>query len=216
MKVIVVGLGNLGTGVSKQLNKKGHKVIAIDLLPEKKKMLGEQFKGMFLTGSGMHKHVLEEADILTADALVACTQSDEINAVLARVAKNIYSVPKVVARLYDARKAQIYEHLGIQVISPSNWGIERVSELLTVHQLDSVYTMGNGHVNLVRIEVPVLLVGRNVKDISREGELNVVSITRNNKTFIPTLGSVLQEEDSLYLSVGDTAKEYLKSMFGIG
>jgi trk system potassium uptake protein TrkA len=215
MKVIIVGLGRMGTGLSLNLMKKGHQVTVIDTDAEAFERLGKDFQGARIQGFGFDREVLNKAKIDKVDAVVACTESDEINAVVARVAKNIYRVPRVVARLYDARKAEIYRRLGIQTISTTSWGIERATEILTYNQLDSVYEMGNGKVNIVRIEIPALLVGRKVQELTIIGEINVISVSRANKTFIPTLGTILEAEDILYLTVNYTATDKLKSMLGL-
>jgi len=215
MKVIIVGLGRMGSGLSLNLVKKGHQVTVIDTNPEAFEILGKDFTGLKIIGFGFDRDILNKARIDQVDAIVACTESDEINAVIARVARNIYRVPRVIARLYDSRKADIYHRLGIQTISTTSWGIERATEILTYSRLDSVYEMGNGNVNLVRIEVPSLLVGHAVNDITVIGEINVVSISRNNKTFIPTLGTIFEAEDNLYISVIFSSTDKLKSMFDL-
>jgi trk system potassium uptake protein TrkA len=215
MKIIVVGLGNLGTGVSLKLDKKGHNIIAIDTDAEKENQLSKHYKGKFLSGSGLDKNILEKAGIQYSDAVVVSTKSDEVNAVIARVAKKVYRVPTVIARVYDVRKAYIYKKLGIRIISVTPWGIERVTEILTFYQFDSVYTMGDGNINLIRTGIPPQLSGKKVQEITILGELNVVSITRGNHTFIPTLGTVLKMDDLLYLSVSDNVSEDLESMFGV-
>ncbi|WP_238882853.1 TrkA family potassium uptake protein [Clostridium sp. YIM B02551] len=216
MKVIVVGLGRMGTGLSLNLVKKGHQVTVIDSNPEVFNGLGKDFKGTKIVGFGFDRDVLTKAQIDKVDAVVSCTTSDEINAVIARIARNIYKVPRVVARLYDSRSADIYHRLGIQAVSTTTWGIERATEMLTYNQLDSVYEMGNGHVNLVRIEIPSLLVGHTVNELTVIGEIQIVSISRNNKTFIPTRGTVFEAEDVIYMSVISSAINKLKSMLGIG
>ena len=215
MKVIVVGLGRMGTGLSLNLVKKGHQVTVIDSSPEAFNGLGKDFKGTKIVGFGFDRDVLNKAQIDKVDAVVSCTTSDEINAVIARIARNIYRVPRVVARLYDSRSADIYHRLGIQAVSTTTWGIERATEMLTYNQLDSVYEMGNGHVNLVRIEIPSLLVGHTVHELIVIGEIQIVSISRNNKTFIPTRGTVFEAEDVIYISVIASAINKLKSMLAI-
>ena len=215
MKVIVIGLGRMGTGLSLNLEKKGHSVTVIDNDVEAFHRLGENFKGNQVLGFGFDRDTLASAKIEQADAVVSCTQSDEVNAVIARIAKNIYRVPKVIARLYDTRKADIYRRLGIQTISTTSWGIERATEVLTYQQLDSVYDIGNGNVNLVRIEVPPMLVGHTVREITVIGEFHVVSISRNGKTFIPTSGTILEAEDVLYMSVIYSSANKLKSILDL-
>lgn len=215
MKVIVVGLGRMGTGVALNLVKKGHQVIAIDSDSEAFVGLGKKFSGLKVTGIGFDRDVLKEALIEEVDALVSCTASDEANAVIARIAKNIYHVPRVIARLYDPRKATLYHRLGIQTISATTWGIERATESLLFNQLDTVYEIGQGSVDLVRIEVPHLLVGKMVNDITVIGEIQVVSLSRNNKTFIPTSGTIFEAEDILFLVITLSATDKLKSMLDL-
>lgn len=215
MKVIIVGLGRMGRGLSLNLVKKGHQVTVIDSNPEAFDALGKNFNGSKVLGIGFDRDVLSKARIDKVDAVVACTSSDAANVVIARIAKNIYRVPRVIARLYDPRKADIYHRLGIQTISTTTWGVERATEILTYNHLDSVYEMGNGNVNLVRIEVPALLVGHTVNEITAIGEIIVVSISRNNKTFIPTAGTILEAEDILYVSVIASATDKLKAMLDL-
>lgn len=215
MKVIIVGLGRMGKGLALNLEKKGHLVTAIDYKQEAFDDLGSGFKGPRIVGFGFDRDVLSKAKINQVDAIVSCTESDEVNAVIARVAKNVYRVPRVIARLYDPRKADIYHRLGIQTISTTTWGIERATEIITFNRLDSVFEMGNGNVNLVRIEVPALLVGHTVDEITTLGEIHVVSISRSNKTFIPASGTILEADDILYISVISSATSKLKSMLDL-
>lgn len=215
MKVIIVGIGRMGTGLSLKLIKKGHQVTVIDSNPEVFEALGDDFKGEKVVGFGFDRDVLTQAEIDKADAVVSCTKSDEVNAVIARIAKNIYKVPRVIARLYDPGKAEIYRRLGIQTISTTTWGIDRASELLTYNQLDSVYEVGNGNVNLLLTEIPALLVGHTVNEITSIGEINIVAINRENKTLIPTLGTIFEDGDVMYISVINSATDKLKSMLGL-
>ena len=215
MKVIIVGCGRMGSGLSLNLVKKGHHVTVIDSNPEAFETLGNDFTGLKVVGIGFDRDILVKARIEQVDAVVSCTASDEANAVIARIARNVYRVPRVVARLYDPIKADIYHRLGIQTISTTTWGIERATEMLTYSRLDSVYEMGNGNVNLVRIEVPPLLVGHTVYELIVIGEIHVVSISRNNKTFIPTTGTIIEAEDVLYITVIVSANDKLKSMLDI-
>ncbi len=215
MKVIIIGSGRMGTGLAQSLARKGHQVTVIDNNEEAFKYLGKNFAGTKILGMGFDRDVLNKARIDQVDGIVACTSSDEVNALIARIARNVYRVPHVIARLYDPRKAEIYHRLGIQTISTTHWGIERATEMLTYSQFDSVYEIGNGSVNLVRIEVPPLLVGHIVNDLIVLGEIQVVSISRHNKTFIPTAGSVFESGDVLYISVAASANDKLRAMLDL-
>ena len=215
MKVIIIGLGRMGTGLALNLIKKKYQVIVIDSNPDSFESLGSNFTGEKIVGVGFDKDVLTKASIAKADAVVCCTQSDETNAVIARIARTIYKVPHVISRLYDSQKANLYHRLGIQTITTTTWGIERATEFLTYQSLDSVYEIGSGHVNLVRIELPPLLVGQRVNDLTVLGEYSIVSISRNNKTFLPTMGTVLEKEDILYFCVLTSAADKLRGRLGL-
>lgn len=215
MKAIIVGCGKLGSGLAQSLIRKGHKVTVIDSDPEAFKLLGNDFKGETIEGVGFDRDILEKAQIRFTDAIVACSKSDEANALIGRVARNVYKVPHVISRLYDPRKAEIYRSLGIQTISTTTWGVQRAIEMLSYDRLDSVFSIGDSSVELIRIETPILLVGRTVNELTVLGEIQVVAISRANKTFLPTMGTVLQKHDVIYIAVLATSAKRLKSLLGM-
>ena len=215
MKVIIVGCGKLGSGLALNLIHKGHKVTVIDNNPESFELLGKDFSGETILGVGFDRTILEKAKIRSADAIISCSKSDDANALIGRIAKNIYKVPRVISRLYDPRRAEIYRTLGIQTISTTTWGILRATEMLSYNQLDCVLTIGDSNVELVRIDTPALLVGKTVDELTAIGEIHVVAISRNNKTFMPTRGTVLQKHDVIYLSVLTSSIKRLKSILGL-
>ena len=215
MKVIIVGCGKLGAGLARNLIKKGHKVTVIDKEKESFNLLGKDFMGETIVGIGFDKDILEKAQIRMTDAIVACSKSDEANALIGRLAKNYYQVPRVISRLYDPRKAEIYRTLGIQTISTTTWGVIRATEMLSYNQLDSVLSIGDSNVELIRVEVPALMVGKTVNELTAIGEFQVVAISRANKTFLPTFGTALQAHDVIYIAVLTSAAKRLKSMLGM-
>lgn len=215
MKVIIVGCGKLGSGLAQSLIKKGHNITVIDSSPEAFDLLGKDFKGKTIVGIGFDRGVLEEAQINLADAIIACSKSDETNALIGRIARNIYKVPRVISRLYDPRRAEIYRSLGIQTISTTTWGIERATEMLSYSQFDNVLSIGDNNIEIIRIETPVLLEGRTVNELTVIGEIQVVAINRKNKTFMPTSGTILQKDDVIYISVLATSINRFKALLGI-
>jgi trk system potassium uptake protein TrkA len=215
MKVIIVGCGKLGSGLARSLIQKGHTVTVIDSNPEAFEMLGKDFKGETIVGIGFDRDILEQAQIQLADAIVASSKSDETNALIGRIARNVYKVPRVISRLYDPRKAEIYRTLGIQTISTTTWGIQRTIEMLSYGQLDSVLTLGDSNVELIRIETPALLIGRTVNELTIYGEIQVVAISRENKSFLPTMGTALHKHDIIYIAALSTSAKKLKSMLGM-
>lgn len=215
MKIIIVGLGRMGTELALQLSKQGHSIVAIDSNPEVFKKLGANFSGQTVAGIGFDKAVLEKAGIDRADGLVACTSTDEANVVIARIAKNHYRVPRVIARSYDIRKADIYRRLGIRTISTTSWGVSRTMQILTYDLFDAVYEFGSGRTNLIQIDTPPMLVGREVREITSAGEIHVTAITRDNKTFLPAFGTKLEQGDIIYITVINSARETLRKMLGM-
>lgn len=215
MKVIVVGCGKMGSGLALELVKKGHTVTVVGNSTDEFTLLGKGFKGETIVGVAFDKQILEQAGIERADAIVACTKSDETNALIGRIARNNYRVPRVISRLYDPRKAEIYRTLGIQTISATEWGVKHAIELLSYDQLDVVAGLGNGGVDVVRVEVAELLVGKKIVDITAAGEFSVCALSRQNQTFIPTLGTVLQKGDVVYCNVLVSSVKQFKHVLGL-
>ena len=215
MNIIVVGMGRMGTSLAHKLDRQGYDVCAIDQEPERLEALRESFGGRTVEGIGFDRKVLEAAGIDRASAVIACTSSDETNIVVARISRQTYRVPRVIARLYEISNAETYRRLGIQSISTTEWGVRRVSEPLTFNELDDVVELGTGGVRLVRADVPALLEGSTVREITAVGEVSIVSVSHDNETFIPTQGTVLQHGDIIYASVASSAAGKFRTMLGL-
>jgi trk system potassium uptake protein len=215
MKIIVMGCGRVGSQVSLVLSGHGHDVTVIDHDNNAENRLGTKFKGKLLSGLGFDRNILIEAGIEQCDAFAAVSASDNANIVAARIARNIFKVPRVIARLYDPRRAEIYQKLGLMTISTTTWGAERIFELITHADLDVLYTFGRGEVAMISQEISSLLDGRTPKDITIPGEINLVSVTRNDKAFIPSPGTTFKEGDIVHLAVLSTSMPRLEEMFGL-
>jgi len=216
MKVIVMGCGRVGEQASRLLADEGHTVVVVDYDAAALARLGPQFKGQTVCGIGFDRNVLLQAGIEQADGFVATSSSDNANVIAARIARQFFRVPKVVARLYDPRRAEIYRRLGLVTISSTTWGAERIRELLAHGELDAVVTFGSGEVALVAIEAPPALVGRRVQDVSVPTEINVVAITRDGQAAIPTQGTEFRAGDLIHLAVLASAMERLEALLGLG
>jgi len=215
MKVIIMGCGRVGEQLSFLLLNEGHLVTVIDSDPLALDRLGPNFKGQKIHGVGFDQDILISAGIENADAFAATSSSDNANIVAARIARNHFRVPRVVARLYDPRRAEIYQRLGLLTISSTTWGAERIRELLTHSDLDPVLTYGSGEVCLLTFEVPYPLIGKMVKHLAVPGESHVMAITRQGHAFIPVGGSELQQGDLLHLVVLASGMERVKQFLGL-
>lgn len=212
MKFIIIGCGRVGAGLARTLSQRGHAVIVVDKDPLAVTGIGSAFKGQTVIGSGFDRDVLLQVGIERADGLAAVTGSDEANAVIARLARQVFRVPRVIARLYDPRKAEVYRRLGLQTINPVTWGIHRIAELLCYARLEPIVSLGSGDVDLVETEISPLLVGRTVNEVTIPGEVHVTAISRGGKTFLPTLGTTFQEGDLLHVAVLATSANRLDAL----
>jgi trk system potassium uptake protein len=215
MKVIVMGCGRMGEKVAWTLSEAGHTVVVIDADAKLLAHLGTDFPGQRVQGVGFDRKVLIQAGIETADAFAATSPSDNMNIVASRIAREIFHVPRVVARLYDPRRAEIYRRLGLVTMSMIDWGAERIVELLTHANMDPILSLGKGEVILTSIELPPTLAGRRVRDLLVPGEINVVAIVRDGEALMPGLGTEVRPGDCIYLCVHSEAMDRLEVMFGL-
>lgn len=216
MRIIVMGCGRVGIMVSRLMASEGHDVIVIDKNPKALEELGPDFKGRKVTGIGFDREVLIEAGIQQADAFAATSSSDNANIIAARIARSVFHVPRVVARLFDPRRAEIYKRLGLPTISSTSLGAERIRELIAHAELDPVITFGDGEVCLLAIETPRRLVGQMVKHLTVTGEISVTAITRHGHAFIPHTGTEFRAGDLLHLTILSSSMERFKDMIGLG
>jgi trk system potassium uptake protein TrkA len=215
MKIIIMGCGRVGSQVSWLLLSQGHEVTVIDHDANALAKLGSDFKGKVVRGLGFDRDTLLKADIEQAEGFVAASSSDNANIVAARIARNIFHVPRVVARLYDPLRAEVYQRLGLTTISTTGWGAERIVEVITHTDLDVLHIFRDGGTTLVRVEVPMRLSGHNVYQMSIPGEVMVIAITRDEQTFIPVSGTEFQEGDIVHIAVIPSAMARLEEMLGI-
>jgi trk system potassium uptake protein TrkA len=215
MRIIIIGCGRMGAGLALTMSQRGHAVAVVDKDPTSFERLGPSFKGEAIEGIGFDRQVLLAAQIERADGLAALTASDDVNVVIGRVASQVFHVPRVVARLYDPLKANIYRRLGLHIISPTIWGINQVADVLCYSPLDTILNLGSGEVNIITTEIPDLLVGQMVKELTVRGEIHVVAISRAGKPFLPTLGTEFRQGDIVYLVVLATSADRLKTLLGL-
>lgn len=216
MHVIVMGCGRVGAGLAGRLDAEGHSVCVIDKNPKARYALSKGFSGRFLVGIGFSRRVLEEAGVERADAFMAVTSGDNSNIVGARTAKEDFRVPKVVARIYDPRRADIYRELGIATVASVRWTTNEVYQLLFHRDLETEATFGNGETRLVRSGVPDYLAGRRVTEFNVESEISVVEVTRGGRSLLPGPGATLEAGDLVSFAVASTSLARLRGFLDRG
>jgi trk system potassium uptake protein TrkA len=211
VRVVVVGCGRVGAGLAGSLATAGEVVAVIDKDPKAFERLGEEFTGQTVEGIGFDRDVLELAGVARADAMIAVTGGDNSNVVAARVAREAYRVPRVIARIHDPRRAALYEELGIVTVSSTDWALRKIRDYLEHRTLKEESAFGRGEVSLLRLELPQHLADRAVADVEGDG-LRVVSVTRRGGAFVPGQGTVLAEGDVVRLAVGADGRERLDTL----
>jgi trk system potassium uptake protein TrkA len=215
MKIIIMGCGRVGSQVSWLLLSQGHEVTVIDHDANALAKLGTDFNGKVVRGLGFDRNTLVEAGIEHTEGFVAASSSDNANIVAARIARNIFHVPRVVARLYDPLRAEVYQRLGLTTISTTSWGAERIVEVITHTDLDVLHIFRDGGTSLVRVEIPMRLRGHQVNQMNIPGEVMVIAVTREEQTFIPVSGTEFHERDIVHIAVIPSAMARLEEMLGI-
>lgn len=215
MKIMIIGCGRQGAELAKTLSLNGCEVTVVDNDQTTFERLGSSFGGRVILGNGIDHDVLVHGGIEEADGMAAVTASDEVNIVTARLARQVFKVPRVVARVHDPLKAEIYQRLGLMTVTPVMLGTQRFTELLTFSPLEPIKRLGNGEVSIIEIELPPGLVGRTVNELTVPGEIQVMAITRGNKTDIPVSGAVFQERDIIHMAVESSSTNRLKALLGM-
>ncbi|MEI2691155.1 MAG: TrkA family potassium uptake protein [Anaerolineae bacterium] len=200
MNVIVVGCGRVGAELAHRLFINGHRVCVIDHSQDAFRNLPPDFRGRTLEGDVLSEAVLHRADIAHADALAAVTNCNSLNGVIGRVASHIYHVPHVALRNYDTRWRQLVDAFGLNVVSPSSWGAQRLEELLEGGSVHPLISAGSGEVEICDLIVPASWDGRTVQDLAQCGSCVVAAVTRGGRGMLPTPEMHLQVGDMVHVS----------------
>ena len=198
--VVIVGCGRVGSTLGRELVVAGHTVAVIDRKSEAFSRLGESFTGQKITGIGFDRDVLIEAGIEKAGALAAVTNGDNSNILIARVAREEFGIERVVARIYDPKRAEIYERLGIATVATVKWTSERILRRILPELPAVEWTDPSAKVVLVERELPKALVGSRVLSLD-SATARIVSVRRLGAAMIPTADTVVQEGDVAYVAV---------------
>lgn len=214
MHVVIAGCGRVGSDLTVSLSKQGHTVSVIDKNPQAFERLPPGFEGQTLVGISFDREILEAAGIKEAGAFVAVTNGDNSNIVSARVAREHYNIERVVARIYDPRRAEIYRRLGIPTVATVQWASAEIYDQLFHGIEHTELAIGDGEMVLLRLEIPSVLAGTPVSTLSEPEQALVVAIDRMGSATIPTPATTFQEGDIAHVIVQrdwlDALRERLK------
>jgi trk system potassium uptake protein TrkA len=207
MHFVIMGCGRVGAELTAQLSKAGHSVAVIDKRKEAFERLPPDFHAQTFVGVGFDREILDKAGIRDADAFIAVSNGDNSNIVSARIAREHYGVGKVIARIYDPRRADIYERLNIPTVATVRWAAKQIQFLLFHEREEIRDTMAGGSLLHLQVAIPQHLVGKKVETVESEGEVELIGVDRGGSGFIPVAGSTFKEGDVAHLVVHRDAQE---------
>jgi len=214
MYVIIVGCGRVGSELAKLLSSEGHDVVIIDRSADSFERLGSTFNGLTLVGNGFDLNLLRQAGVEKADSFCAVTNGDNTNLIAAQVAKKIFKVPKVIARVYDPQRAHIYAALGMDIISGTILFAAMLRDKIIESRFSS-YLIETKDLGVIEIDVAKELAGVSIKHVNMPGEFLVVAIRRIDGIIIPEPDTVLKEQDVLMAAVKVSSLKKIKEKFGL-
>ncbi|MFA6384085.1 MAG: TrkA family potassium uptake protein [Candidatus Omnitrophota bacterium] len=214
MYIVIVGCGRVGSELAKLLSGEGHNVVVIDHSQSSFSRLGNTFNGLTLVGNGFSLDLLRQAGIEKADAFCAVTNGDNTNLISAQVARKIFNVPKVMARVYDPRRASIYTALGLDILSGTILIASMIRDKIVESRFSS-YLIESKDLGVLEIEVKDGLVGKTVADINVPGEFMVVALHRVEGVVIPDLKTAVRKKDSLLAVVKVESLKKIKERFNL-
>lgn len=196
---MILGCGRVGSSVAIELEKSGHSVAVIDQDASAFKRLGSDFSGLTITGIGFDRDRLTEAGIERADAFVAVSSGDNSNILAARVARETFGVENVIARIYDPRRAEVYERLGIPTVATVAWTSDQILRHVAPIGAAEDWHDPSGQVTLAAVKYHKSWIGVAISKLSSEVNCNVAVLNRYGKAILPSQDSVLQDGDELHI-----------------
>ena len=206
--VVVVGCGRVGSGLAVLLSREGHSVAVLDRSPRAFRRL-KDWDGPRIVGSGFDRDDLEKAGANEAGALAAVTSGDNTNILTVRIARETYKIPHVVARIYDPRRAEIYQRLGIPTVATVTWTIDQVRRRLLPEETRGDWSDASGRLSLLDRSLPDNWAGRALREIEVPGHVSLIAVTRAGAPRLDARELVGQEGDVLHLAVLDDARREL-------
>jgi len=212
MRIIVVGCGRVGSGLATALVSRDHQVTLIDRSQNSFRRMPAGWGGIEIVGSGFDREKLKEAGADQTYALAAVTSGDNSNILTARIAREDFAVPHVVARIYDPRRAEIYARLGIPTIATVTWTIQRVIDKLFPEEKPFSWEDPFGSIKLVERNLPNHLCGKKLNQIESITGGRIVAISRGQKSLVFKNDLIGQEDDLLHVAVTKDAEKLLDEM----
>jgi trk system potassium uptake protein TrkA len=212
--IVIMGCGRVGSTLAHILEDREASVAIIDRDPEAFRRLRSSFKGQRVTGIGFDRAVLMEAGIERADAFAAVSSGDNSNIIAARVARETFGVLRVAARIYDPRRAEVYERLGIPTVATVRWTADQMLRKLLPEGTEPLWRDPTGKIVLAEVAFSPAWIGEPVKAAEASSMTRIVFIDRLGQAFVPEPGTVLQEGDVIHVVARESELDRIAVAFG--
>jgi trk system potassium uptake protein TrkA len=211
--IVIMGCGRVGSTLAQTLEELGHSVAVIDRDPSAFRRLGSHFSGRRIKGVGFDQDTLREAGIEEAGAFAAVSSGDNSNIIAARVARETFGVENVAARIYDPRRAEVYERLGIPTVATVRWTADQMLRRLLPSGAEPLWRDPSGSVQLAEVHVNSTWVGHRITRLEQASGARVAFITRLGEGILPTSETVIQEGDLVHVVMHQTDVAAVEAAF---
>ena len=213
MHIVIMGCGRVGSTLAHILEDRDNSVAVIDRDPEAFRRLGSSFKGDRVTGIGFDRAVLIQAGIERADAFAAVSSGDNSNIIAARVTRETFRVQRVAARIYDPRRAEVYERLGIPTVATVRWTADQMLRKLLPEGGEPLWRDPTGKIVLAEVAFSPNWIGEQVKALEASTMTRIAFIDRLGQAFVPDSGTVLQEGDVVHVVAKESDLDRVAAAF---
>jgi trk system potassium uptake protein TrkA len=214
MHIVIMGCGRVGSTVAHSLETRGHSVAVIDQDGDAFRRLPTDFAGVTVTGVGFDRDVLIQAGIERADCFAAVSSGDNSNIISARLARETFSVPRVVARIYDQNRAEVYERLGIPTVATVRWTAMRIVRQLLPGDTVELWRDPTSVVSIIESPLHPDWIGRPLQSLEEAAGTRAAYVMRFGLGILPTPSTILQDGDQLYLLVTDDIAATVRQVTG--
>jgi trk system potassium uptake protein TrkA len=200
MHVIVIGCGKVGAKFAQVLSEEGHDVVIVDSDRNAFKALSPDFNGITIAGIPIDQDVLKQAGIETADAIAAVTPDDNVNIMTCQVAKEIFKVPKVIARIYNPTREHVFHHFGLDTICPTNITVDVIRSIVLGEAGITDHTIGGTRVSFRYEKVTRAEEGKKLGAVKVDNKLLLFGVMRNGSLSLAQPEMILNREDILVIA----------------
>jgi trk system potassium uptake protein len=211
--IVIMGCGRVGSTLAHILEDRGYSIAIIDRDPDAFRRLGSSFKGERVTGIGFDRGVLIQAGIERADAFAAVSSGDNSNVISARVVRETFGVQRVAARIYDPRRAEVYERLGIPTVATVRWTADQMLRKLLPEGGEPLWRDPTGKIVLAEVAFSPHWIGEQVKSVEANTLTRIAFVDRLGQAFVPDGGTVLQEGDVIHVVAREDDMDRIAAAF---